>query len=376
MNFVGDGLRDAFDPRAEPGALLMSDVEVTVSLGEVPMSDTLLEVTDLAVQFPTDDGLVQRRPRGVVHTRRAERCWRSSASPGRGSPSVPWHCMGLLPKTARVSGSVTMRGAEVLGLRGSAARPLRGDKIAMIFQDPMTAMNPVYTVGDQLAEAYRAHNRVSPKVAQSRALEMLDLVGIPQAKSRMKSYPHEFSGGMRQRAMIAMAIINDPEIIIADEPTTALDVTVQAQILETLNDVKDQVNSAVILITHDLGVVAGMADRVLVMYAGRVVEQAVVAEIYDQPRMPYTAGLLGSIPALDSIGGKLHPIAGSPPSMVNMPAGCPFAARCPLVSEACLRSEPPLAPTDLNDHGAACHHWDQVAATDDPTLLFRAGIGV
>ena len=353
----------------------MSDVEVTVSLGEVPMSDTLLEVTDLAVQFPTDDGLVSA-VRGVSYTLDEGEVLAIVGESGSGKSVGAMALMGLLPKTARVSGSVTMRGAEVLGLRGSAARPLRGDKIAMIFQDPMTAMNPVYTVGDQLAEAYRAHNRVSPKVAQSRALEMLDLVGIPQAKSRMKSYPHEFSGGMRQRAMIAMAIINDPEIIIADEPTTALDVTVQAQILETLNDVKDQVNSAVILITHDLGVVAGMADRVLVMYAGRVVEQAVVAEIYDQPRMPYTAGLLGSIPALDSIGGKLHPIAGSPPSMVNMPAGCPFAARCPLVSEACLRSEPPLAPTDLNDHGAACHHWDQVAATDDPTLLFRAGIGV
>jgi peptide/nickel transport system ATP-binding protein len=237
-------------------------------------------------------------------------------------------------------------------------------------------MNPVYTVGDQLAEAYPAHHRVSPKAARNRALEMLDLVGIPQAKSRMKAYPHEFSGGMRQRAMIAMAIINDPEIIIADEPTTALDVTVQAQILETLLEVKEAVNSAVLLITHDLGVVAGMAERVLVMYAGRVVERARVEQMYSQPRMPYTAGLLGSVPSLDSIGGKLHPIAGAPPSLVNLPAGCPFSARCPLVSEQCLREEPELSPTDLRDHVAACHHWDQVASADDPTQLFRVGIGV
>jgi len=202
---------------------------------------------------------------------------------------------------------------------------------------------------------------------------MLELVGIPQPKSRADSYPHEFSGGMRQRAMIAMAIINNPDLIIADEPTTALDVTVQAQILETLESVKDEVGAAIILITHDLGVIAGMADRVKVMYAGRIVESGTAEQIFDTPRMPYSAGLLGSIPSMDSSGTLLTPIAGTPPSLLDPPDGCPFVPRCPLAVPECDQSEPDLHQTEQPRHEAACWRWEHLLTVDDPRLLFRTG---
>ena len=209
--------------------------------------------------------------------------------------------------------------------------------------------------------------------ALERAAEMLDLVGIPYPRERLGSYPHEFSGGMRQRAMIAMAVINNPDVIIADEPTTALDVTVQAQILEKLLEVKDAVNAAIILITHDLGVIAGLAHRVLVMYAGKPVEMADVDSLFVRPRMPYTAGLLGSIPSLETTtGGRLRPIRGAPPSLINLPSGCPFAPRCPLATDICRTEEPALSGTDEYDHLAACHHWDKLAEVDDPTTYFQA----
>lgn len=335
------------------------------------MSTEILSVNDLSVAFPTDDGLVTA-VRGVSYTLKEREVLAIVGESGSGKSVAAMALMGLLPKTAQIKGSVLFRDEEVLEMSPKRVRAMRGQDIAMIFQDPMTAMNPVYTVGDQLAEAYRSHHRVERKVALGKAVEMLDRVGIPQAKDRVRAYPHEFSGGMRQRAMIAMAIINSPDIIIADEPTTALDVTVQAQILETLIEVKDSVDAAVILITHDLGVVAGMAHRVLVMYAGRGVERAEVGDIYSRPRMPYTAGLLGSIPALDSAGGQLHPIAGAPPSLINLPAGCPFSPRCPLVSDRCQTDEPELMATDLPHHVVACHNWEQVAAAPDPTLLFRS----
>ena len=334
------------------------------------MSTEILNVSDLTVGFPTDDGLVTA-VRGVSYSLKEREVLAIVGESGSGKSVSAMALMGLLPKTARITGSIRFRDEEVLDMTPRRYREIRGQNIAMIFQDPMTSMNPVYTVGDQLAEAYRSHHRVERKVALGKAVEMLDRVGIPQAKDRARSYPHEFSGGMRQRAMIAMAIINSPDIIIADEPTTALDVTVQAQILETLVEVKDSVNAAVILITHDLGVVAGMAHRVLVMYAGRGVERCDVEDIYRRPRMPYTAGLLGSIPALDSAGGKLHPIAGAPPSLINLPAGCPFSPRCPLVSDRCQTEEPQLLATDLAHHEVACHNWEQVAASPDPTLIFR-----
>jgi peptide/nickel transport system ATP-binding protein len=235
----------------------------------------------------------------------------------------------------------------------------------------LTALNPVYSIGDQLAEAVRSHAAVSKKIALGRAVEMLDLVGIPRPKDRLSAFPHEFSGGMRQRVMIAMAVINGPDVIIADEPTTALDVTVQAQILEKLIEVKDAVNAAIVLITHDLGVVAGMADRVLVMYAGRQVETGDTAAVFRSPRMPYTAGLLGSIPSLESAGDRLRPIPGTPPSLINLPAGCPFAPRCPIVQDKCNKEEPDLVETDQPGHTSACHYWPTLADLPDPTALFR-----
>jgi peptide/nickel transport system ATP-binding protein len=236
----------------------------------------------------------------------------------------------------------------------------------------MTALNPVYSVGDQLAEAVRSHEAVSKKIALDRAAEMLALVGIPRPKDRLKAYPHEFSGDMRQRVMIAMAVINNPDVIIADEPTTALDVTVQAQILEKLMEVKDAVNAAIVLITHDLGVVAGMANRVLVMYAGRAVEYGTTDQVFKTPRMPYAAGLLGSIPSLESAGGRLRPIPGAPPSLINLPPGCPFSPRCPLARQKCQNLEPPLYATDQPEHVAACHFWEELADREDPTSIFRA----
>jgi peptide/nickel transport system ATP-binding protein len=272
--------------------------------------------------------------------------------------------MGLLPKSARIAGSIRYRDEEVLEMSPKRYREIRGQNIAMIFQDPMTSMNPVYTVGDQLAEAYRSHHRVERKVALGKAVEMLDRVGIPQAKDRARSYPHEFSGGMRQRAMIAMAIINSPDIIIADEPTTALDVTVQAQILETLIEVKDSVNAAVILITHDLGVVAETCQRVMVMYAGKKIEEAAVTDLFDRPAHPYTRGLMASIPRLNKrLGAKprLSEIQGIVPSLREPITGCAFAPRCQHATDRC-RAESPELRTVETGHLAACHHAEQMLA--------------
>jgi peptide/nickel transport system ATP-binding protein len=280
--------------------------------------------------------------------------------------------MGLLPRTARVTGRILLQGQDVLAMSEAQRRSLRGRKVAMIFQDPMTALNPVYTIGDQLAEAMRSHEYVSKKAALERAVEMLDLVGIPRPKERLRNYPHEFSGGMRQRVIIAMAVINNPDVIIADEPTTALDVTVQAQILEKLVEVKDAVGAAIVLITHDLGVVAGMANRVLVMYAGRAVELGGTEQVFGSPRMPYTAGLLGSIPGLDTAAHRLRPIPGAPPSLINLPPGCPFSPRCPLVRDRCNADEPALAATEQSGHIAACHYRSELADVPDPTTIFRA----
>ncbi len=326
----------------------------------------------MSVGFPTDDGTVHA-VRGVSYTLSEREVLGVVGESGSGKSVSSMALMGLLPPSARITGSARYRGSELLGRKPKELRAIRGQRIAMIFQDPMTSMNPVYTVGFQLAEAMRAHHDVAMRVAQQRAVEMLDLVGIPQAKSRVNSYPHEFSGGMRQRAMIAMAIINNPDVIIADEPTTALDVTVQAQILETLVAVKDEVNAAIILITHDLGVVAGLVDKILVMYAGKVVESGGVNEVFYTPRMPYTAGVLGSVPTVEHHGTALTPIPGAPPSLVNLPPGCPFSPRCPIARPNCVTDEPALELTDNFDHLAACHYQAEVAQLDDPTTLFRAG---
>lgn len=333
-------------------------------------AEVMLAVQDLRVSFPTEDGLVEA-VRGVSYEVRRNEVFAIVGESGCGKSVSTMALMGLLPRTARVSGTAHYLDESLLDRPEREVRHLRGSKISMVFQDPMTSLNPVYTVGGQLAEAVLAHERIPPKQARERAIEMLDVVGIPQAKRRASSYPHEFSGGMRQRAMIAMAIINNPDIIIADEPTTALDVTVQAQILETLVEVKNSVGAAIVLITHDLGVVAGVADRVGVMYAGRIVETGSADEVFHRTRMPYTAGLLGSIPALDEEIDELTPIAGAPPSLISPPNGCAFAARCPLVDDVCRREDPPLAVTDSPHHRAACHYWQSVADHPDPTQLFR-----
>ncbi|HEX9968702.1 MAG TPA: ABC transporter ATP-binding protein [Acidimicrobiales bacterium] len=324
------------------------------------MATPVLEVADLTVEFSTHDGVVQA-VRGVTFDLDPGEVLAIVGESGSGKSVTSLAVMGLLPKTARIGGSVRYKGRELLGLKDKDLTTVRGKEIAMIFQDPMTSLNPVYTVGWQLAEAVRAHHDVDKKAAHARAVELLQLVGIPNAASRADSYPHEFSGGMRQRAVIAMAMANDPDVIIADEPTTALDVTVQAQILETLEKAQEETGAAIVLITHDLGVVAGMADEVLVMYAGKPVEVGTVDDIYYSPRMPYTLGLLGSLPRLDVEGESLTPIKGAPPSLINLPPGCPFSPRCPLARVHCDEEEPQLRPIEGAGHVAACHYAEELA---------------
>jgi peptide/nickel transport system ATP-binding protein len=331
----------------------------------------LLDIEDLTVRFNTEDGVVNA-VRGVSYKLARREVLAIVGESGSGKSVSSLAVMGLLPRSAEIRGRIVFDGKDITRISGREQRAMRGQRMAMIFQDPMTALNPVHSVGDQLAEAVRTHETVSRKAALERSAEMLALVGIPRPKDRLKSYPHEFSGGMRQRVMIAMAVINNPDVIFADEPTTALDVTVQAQILETLMQVKDAVDAAIVLITHDLGVVAGMAHRVLVMYAGRPVEVGTTEQVFAGPRMPYTAGLLGSIPNLEAASSRLRPIPGAPPSLINLPPGCPFSPRCPLVREHCREVEPPLYRTDAPDHLAACHYWEELAAMPDPTAIFRA----
>jgi peptide/nickel transport system ATP-binding protein len=267
--------------------------------------------------------------------------------------------MGLhKPGTVRMTGSIKLDDTELIGAKAERVRELRGKRMAMIFQDPLSAMHPFYTVGHQIIEAYRIHNKVSTSVAKKHAIDMLGRVGIPQPSSRVDDYPHQFSGGMRQRAMIAMALSCDPDLLIADEPTTALDVTVQAQILDLIRDLQSEFNSAVILITHDLGVVAELSDDIMVMYAGRSVEYATADEVFTRPQHPYTWGLLSSMPRLDRVRTeRLRPIKGAPPSLINVPSGCPFHPRCAYADRTGGLSQserPPFAET-YPRHYSACH---------------------
>jgi peptide/nickel transport system ATP-binding protein len=322
----------------------------------------VISVKDLQVRFPSENGVVHA-VRGVSFDLAAGEVLGIVGESGSGKSVTSLAIMGLLPDTARASGSVTLHGDELLGQHDTAMSKLRGNEIAMVFQDPLSSLTPIYTIGAQLVEALQVHSDISKAAATDRAVELLDLVGIPNPKIRVKSFPHEFSGGMRQRAMIAMAIANDPDVIIADEPTTALDVTIQAQVLEVLRTAQQETGAAVILITHDLGVVAGIADRVQVMYAGRTVETGEVGDIYYRARMPYTIGLLGSIPRLDNADKTvLAPVEGNPPSLLNLAPGCPFAERCPIVEPACRELEPDLAPTDgSSHHQVACRRRDEIA---------------
>ena len=313
-------------------------VEVT----EAPMGAVVLKVDNLTVKFPSDEGPVNA-VQNLSYEARLGRTLAIVGESGSGKSVSTMTVLGLHnPARTFISGSVNLDGEEIVGASQATMRRLRSAKVAMVFQDPQSSLHPFYKIGSQIAEAYLAHHRVSKAVANKRAVEMLDLVGIPNPDRRAKQFPHEFSGGMRQRAMIAMALSCNPDVLIADEPTTALDVTIQAQILELLANLRRDFDSSVILITHDLGVVAEVADEIIVMYSGRVVERGSKREIFYDPQHPYTWGLLGSIPRLDRPKPKkLHSIEGAPPSLINLPRGCKFRPRCPHAFEKC-HEEPEL----------------------------------
>ncbi|MEI7517561.1 MAG: ABC transporter ATP-binding protein [Mycobacteriaceae bacterium] len=324
------------------------------------MSTPLLEVDNLAVTFPTDGGDLYA-VRGLSYHIAPGEVVAMVGESGSGKSAAAMAVIGLLPPYAEVSGSVRLGDNELLGSSDADMSTIRGARIGTVFQDPMSALTPVYTVGDQIAEAITVHHaEVGRADARRRAVELMDLVGITAAETRARSFPHELSGGERQRVVIAIAIANDPDLIICDEPTTALDVTVQAQILEVLKTARDVTGAGVLIITHDLGVVAEFADRALVMYAGRAVETASVTDLYADRRMPYTAGLLGSVPRLAAARGeRLVPIPGAPPSLVTLPPGCTFAPRCPLAVDECRTTEPELRPV-APGHAAACIRTDRV----------------
>jgi peptide/nickel transport system ATP-binding protein len=339
------------------------ETDVEPAPADVP-TGAVLSVRHLSVDFPSDDGPVhavddvsfdvfENEVLGIV------------GESGSGKSVTSMAIMGLLPSTAKITGDVYFRGRSIAGLPDKEFRKLRGAKIAMVFQDALTALNPVYTVGHQIAEAIEVHHDLDKQDVRERTKELLALVGIPNPADRVDQYPHEYSGGMRQRAMIAMSIANEPDVLIADEPTTALDVTIQAQVLEVMERIQERTNSAIVLITHDMGVVAGVADRVLVMYAGRAVEVGSVDQIFYEPHHPYTLGLLASLPRLDEERAdvRLHRIKGQPPSLLHVPPGCAFHPRCEFARcpEPCSTEVPDLRALGELDHVAACHFSEEVA---------------
>jgi oligopeptide/dipeptide ABC transporter ATP-binding protein len=340
----------------------MADTPASSPTATLTGKDVLLSMRDLRAGFATDDGFV-RAVDGVSFDVARGEVLAIVGESGSGKSVTAMSILGLQPTLEVAEGEILWKGTDLLAMTEDDRRRIRGKEIAMIFQDPLTALNPVHTVGRQIGEMARIHEGIGKKEAFERAVEMLDLVGIPEARKRASMYPHEFSGGMRQRAMIAMAITCKPDLLIADEPTTALDVTVQAQVLEVLVDIKDEIDSAIILITHDLGVVAGLAHRVMVMYAGRPIEMGTTAEIFYETRHPYTLGLLASLPRLDDVGDEpLVPIVGSPPSLIRKPTGCSFHPRCRFarVPGNCETDDPNLRLVAGDAHLAACHYAEEL----------------
>ncbi|MEW2577382.1 ABC transporter ATP-binding protein [Streptomyces syringium] len=331
------------------------DQQLTQQTQEQPKN--LLDVRDLRVEFRTRDG-VAKAVNGVTYSVAAGETLAVLGESGSGKSVTAQAVMGILdsPPGFVTGGEVLFRGEDLLTMGAESRRRLRGAKIAMIFQDALSSLNPVMTVGAQLAEMYVVHQGMTRKDARARAAQLMDRVRIPAAQERLRDYPHQFSGGMRQRIMIAMALALEPDLIIADEPTTALDVTVQAQVMDLLAELQREYNMGLILITHDLGVVADVADRIAVMYAGRIVETAPVHELYAAPAHPYTRGLLDSIPRLDQKGRELYAIKGLPPSLTDIPPGCPFNPRCPRAQDICRTDRPPLF-TVGQGRASACHFW-------------------
>ena len=327
-----------------------------------PKGDPIMQVRDLHVSFATEAG-VCRAVRGVNFDLWRGRTLGIVGESGSGKSVTALSLIGLLDDNAKVTGSIIMNGEELIGKTDEEMSEIRGERIAMVFQDPLSALTPMFTIGDQIAEGLITHHPdMSKQQIHDRCVELLDLVGIPQPEERLSSFPHQFSGGMRQRVMIAIAIANNPDVIIADEPTTALDVTIQAQILDVLAKAQKKTGAAVVLITHDLGVVAGAADDILVMYAGRPVERASIDDVFQHPSMPYTMGLLGAVPKPHiAASQRLVPIQGNPPSLVDIPKGCPFSPRCPLATPECSLSEPNLEVVDANSgHLASCRRLQEI----------------
>ncbi len=343
---------------------MTAGVEAVEQPAPAESGEVVLEVTDLSVHFPTEEGLVK----AVSNLSYRARLGRTLAIVGESGSGKSVSSMAVLglhnPKKTIITGSIKLDGTELVGASQETFQKLRSTKAAMVFQDPQSALHPFHKVGKQIAEAYRTHHAVSKSVAEKRAVEMLDLVGIPNPQRRAQQYPHEFSGGMRQRAMIALGLVNDPKLLIADEPTTALDVTVQAQILDLIKDVQREFGSAVILITHDLAVVAEVADDIVVMYAGRAVEDGLAKEVLAQPAHPYTFGLLQSVPSHSGTKEQLRPIRGAPPSLLRLPSGCSFHPRCDFAAQvgaACVTTLPEWRPTPGMPRGhIRCHLTDPV----------------
>jgi oligopeptide/dipeptide ABC transporter ATP-binding protein len=328
----------------------------------------LLEVTDLHVEFRLRGGTTVHAVNGLSYELHAGETLAILGESGSGKSVGAQAVMGILdsPPAYVTKGEVRFRGTDLLALPEKRRRTYRGARIAMIFQDALSALNPVHRVGDQVAEMLRVHQGMGRAAARERAVELMDRVRIPSAAARAGDYPHQFSGGMRQRVMIAMALALDPDALIADEPTTALDVTVQAQIMRLLSELRDERSMGLILITHDLGVVAGVADRILVMYAGRAVEEAAAADLYARPAHPYTEGLLASVPRVDRRRAALIPIAGAPPTLTAIPPGCPFHPRCPRARgrERCQVEVPELRPVGEPERRSACHYAEEVLGAD------------